>query len=126
MHNSSKSEYVPALSYNWLTPLYDAVVATTTRERTFKHALIDQADIKAGQQVLDLACGTGTLTIWSSRASRWPPSGASMATLESLPLQGVKPTRPTSTFSSIARCLSACPIPRHISIACYPVCFSTT
>ncbi len=64
MHNSSKSKYVPALSYNWLTPLYDAVVATTTRERTFKHALIDQADIKAGQQILDLACGTGTLTIW--------------------------------------------------------------
>ncbi len=64
MHNSSKSEYVPALSYNWLTPLYDAVVAITTRERTFKHALIDQADFKAGQQVLDLACGTGTLTIW--------------------------------------------------------------
>ncbi len=64
MHNSSKSEYIPALSYHWLTPFYDAVVAITTRERTFKHALIEQAGIEAGQQVLDLACGTGTLTIW--------------------------------------------------------------
>lgn len=64
MQQSSKSEYVPALSFNWLTPYYDAVVGTSTRERAFKQALIRQAGIKAGQQVLDLASGTGTLAIW--------------------------------------------------------------
>ena len=64
MQQPSKSEYVPALSFNWLTPYYDAVVGTTTRECSFKQALIKQAGIKAGQHVLDLASGTGTLAIW--------------------------------------------------------------
>lgn len=56
--------YVPALRFHWLTPAYDAVVGATTRERAFKQALIRQADIRPGQQVLDLACGSGTLAIW--------------------------------------------------------------
>ena len=64
MQQSSNSDYVPALSFNWLTPYYDAVVGTTTREGAFKKALIQQAGIKTGHQVLDLASGTGTLAIW--------------------------------------------------------------
>jgi ubiquinone/menaquinone biosynthesis C-methylase UbiE len=55
--------YVPALRLRWLTPAYDAVVRHTTREATFKAALLDQARLQDGQQVLDLACGTGTLTL---------------------------------------------------------------
>jgi len=61
---SQKNKYVPALGYSWLTPLYDIVVGKTTRERTFKNALIEQADFKPGHQILDLASGTGTLAIW--------------------------------------------------------------
>ena len=61
---TTPSKYVPALGYAWLTPFYDAVVGTTTREKTFKNALIEQAEFESGQQVLDLACGTGTLAIW--------------------------------------------------------------
>lgn len=56
--------YVPALRFHWLTPYYDAVVGVTTRERTFKQALIGQAQLRPGQRILDLACGTGTLAIW--------------------------------------------------------------
>ena len=56
-------EYIPALSYDWLTPFYDPVVRFTTREKVFKNALVEVAKIKAGHRVLDLACGTGTLTI---------------------------------------------------------------
>lgn len=56
--------YVPALAYHWLTPFYDVVVRTTTRERRFKQALIRQASLAPGQRVLDLASGTGTLAIW--------------------------------------------------------------
>jgi ubiquinone/menaquinone biosynthesis C-methylase UbiE len=59
--------YVPALGFRFLTPLYDAVVRLTTRERTFKQALLDQAGLAPGQQVLDLACGTGTLTVWAGQ-----------------------------------------------------------
>ena len=58
------SNYIPALGYRWLTPFYDAVVGTTTRETTFKKALISQSKIKAGHEILDLASGTGTLAIW--------------------------------------------------------------
>ena len=68
MLEPAKNEYVPALGYRWLTPYYDAVVGATTRERTFKNALIRQADIQPGQRVLDLACGTGTLPIWIEEA----------------------------------------------------------
>lgn len=59
-----RSNYVPALRFHWLTPYYDAVVGVTTRERSFKQALIQQARFAPGQRVLDLACGTGTLAIW--------------------------------------------------------------
>lgn len=59
-----KQGYVPALGYDALTALYDPVVALTTRERAFKAALISQARIAAGDCVLDLACGTGTLAVW--------------------------------------------------------------
>ena len=64
MQQPPESKYVPALGYHWLTPCYDAVVGTTTRERRFKQTLIDQAHFEPGHRVLDLACGTGTLAIW--------------------------------------------------------------
>ena len=69
MPKPTKTEYVPALGFNWLTPYYDAVVGTTTRERSFKQALIQQANIEAGHQVLDLGSGTGTLAIWCKQNS---------------------------------------------------------
>lgn len=59
--------YVPALGYDWLTGLYDPIVALATRERTFKRRLLQQADIREGHRVLDLACGTGTLAIWTKQ-----------------------------------------------------------
>ena len=63
--NSSHPEYTPALRFNWLTPFYDFVVGATTRERTFKKALIHQAGIGRNHTVLDLGCGTGTLAVWA-------------------------------------------------------------
>ncbi|MCZ6503066.1 MAG: class I SAM-dependent methyltransferase [Gammaproteobacteria bacterium] len=57
------SEYIPALRYRWLTSLYDPIIAITTREKKFKKHLIDLADIKTNDAVLDVGCGTGTLAI---------------------------------------------------------------
>ncbi len=68
MRTDDDSKYVPALGYRWLTPYYDAVVGATTRERVFKRALIRQANVEPGQRVLDLACGTGTLSVWIKQA----------------------------------------------------------
>ena len=61
-------EYVPALGYRWLTPLYDWVVRWTTRDRIFKHALLAQAGLHPHQRILDLACGTGTMTVWAKQS----------------------------------------------------------
>jgi ubiquinone/menaquinone biosynthesis C-methylase UbiE len=66
MTNDNKpalAHYIPALSFRWLTPLYDPLLKWGMREETFKHRLIEQAHIRPGQRVLDLGCGTGTLTV---------------------------------------------------------------
>lgn len=67
MADETPARYVPALRFSWLTPAYDLVVRLTTRERTFKKALIEQARLQPGHSVLDLGCGTGTLTIEIAR-----------------------------------------------------------
>ena len=69
MTASERQKYVPALRYRCLTRYYDAVVRITTREQTFKSALVAQARLESGHRVLDLACGTGTLSIWAKQAS---------------------------------------------------------
>ncbi len=64
---SDTKRYVPAAGYDFLTGVYDPVVALTTRERRFKQRLIAQAAIQDNHAVLDLACGTGTLAVWIKR-----------------------------------------------------------
>ena len=63
MGQSRESAYVPPLRFRRLTPFYDTVVRLTTREGTFKRALVQQASIAPGHHVLDLGCGTGTLAL---------------------------------------------------------------
>ncbi len=65
-----KQAYIPALKYNWLTALYDPLLRWTLRESTFKEQLVQQAGITAGQHVLDLGCGTATLTLLIKQTHR--------------------------------------------------------
>ncbi len=55
--------YIPALRFSLLTPFYDPLLRWGMRELTFKRRLIEEAHIAFGHQVLDLGCGTGTLTL---------------------------------------------------------------
>jgi ubiquinone/menaquinone biosynthesis C-methylase UbiE len=61
MKPAPPKHYVPALRYRWLTRFYDPLVAMTTREAIFRRRLLEQANLRAGQRVLDLACGSGTM-----------------------------------------------------------------
>jgi ubiquinone/menaquinone biosynthesis C-methylase UbiE len=59
----TNDRYIPALRYHWLTPLYDPLLHRFMREDIFKKRLINLARLTAGIRVLDLGCGTGTLTM---------------------------------------------------------------
>ncbi len=58
-----ETDFIPALRFNWLTSFYDLILRWTMRESTFKNKLLRQMQVQPGQRVLDLGCGTGTLTI---------------------------------------------------------------
>lgn len=55
--------YIPAFHFRWLTPWYDPMMRLLLPEEALKTALIAQAHIQLGQDVLDVGCGTGTLTL---------------------------------------------------------------
>lgn len=55
--------YIPALKYHFLTPIYDWFIQLTMPEMKVKNQLIQQAELRAGEKVLDFGCGTATLTL---------------------------------------------------------------
>jgi ubiquinone/menaquinone biosynthesis C-methylase UbiE len=66
--DGNRAHYIPALTFDWLTSLYDPLIRWTMREKTFKRRLVEQARIAKGHRVLDLGCGTATLAILIKRA----------------------------------------------------------
>ncbi|MGB9979552.1 class I SAM-dependent methyltransferase [Methanobacterium sp.] len=56
------NNYIPAFRYNWLTPFYDLIMKLM-RESTIKNDLVKSVSIKKNYKLLDLGCGTATLTI---------------------------------------------------------------
>jgi len=60
---NQSTPFIPALGHDRLTPLYDSVMRLVMREMRFKRRLAEQASLRAGQHVLDVGCGTATLTI---------------------------------------------------------------
>ncbi len=56
-------KYVPALSFGMLTRLYDPVMKLAIPENKIKNSLVQHANIGKDKRILDLGCGTATLTI---------------------------------------------------------------
>jgi len=59
--------YIPPLRFHLLTRFYDALVRWTTREAVFKDALLAQLGRAPGGRLLDVGCGTATLSIELAR-----------------------------------------------------------
>lgn len=55
--------YIPALRFESLTKFFDPFLRITMPEKEVKTNLIQQANIKPLENILDFGCGTATLTI---------------------------------------------------------------
>lgn len=65
---NAQSNYIPALKYNWLTQFYDGLLTTFLREKTFKSKLIESVKQRNPKHILDIGCGTATLSLMLERA----------------------------------------------------------
>ena len=54
--------YIPAAGHDWLLPFYDPIVKLMGGESAHRQ-LIDQARLQPGHRILEIGCGTGSLTI---------------------------------------------------------------
>ncbi len=61
--DDTRHHYIPALRFGWLTGLYDPVIHWTMRKDLFKSRLVEQVGMQPVHRVLDLGCGTATLTM---------------------------------------------------------------
>lgn len=66
--NKASRVYIPALRFRWLTRFYDPLVQALLREHEFKQRLVEQVGLQPDHRVLDLGCGTATLSIMLKRA----------------------------------------------------------
>ena len=57
------AQHTPPLGHRALTPLYDFAIATLTREKTWRTALVSAISPQPGDRILDIGSGTGCLAL---------------------------------------------------------------
>lgn len=62
------TRFIPALRFDWLTRFYDPILRATLKEEPVKRRLVEQVGLRARHRVLDLGCGTATLTMMLAAA----------------------------------------------------------
>jgi cyclopropane fatty-acyl-phospholipid synthase-like methyltransferase len=122
----SSNSYIPALGYRWLTRFYDPVVRVTTREATFKEALLRQASIQDEDRILNLGCGTGTLALLVKHAYRGAEVFGLDADPDALKLASTKLAESGIEVRSIMAWHRPCRIRRNRSAGPFQVCFFIT
>ncbi len=65
-----RKRYLRALRFRYLTRFYDRVAGVLLREEPLKRRLVDQVAMGARHRVLDVGCGTATLTLLAQRQVR--------------------------------------------------------
>lgn len=66
---TTPNSFTPALGQHWLTPGYDLAIAGLTHERVWRNLLVRQINAQAGDRILDVGCGTGTLAAMIARTA---------------------------------------------------------
>ena len=66
MSTTTRRTYLPAAGHDWFLPLYDPFVKLVGGDRA-RRALLEQAEMRPGQRVLDVGCGTGSLVVLIKR-----------------------------------------------------------
>jgi len=61
-------KYVPALSFRWLTPLYDALIDGPMSMSRMRRELLAQMGDLSNKRILDVGSGTGTMSVMIKQA----------------------------------------------------------
>ena len=59
--------YLPAAGHDWLLPVYDPLTKLLGIEPVYR-ALVEQAGLRPGLRVLEVGCGSGSLTVLAARS----------------------------------------------------------